>query len=370
MAIKANYIILLRQLMFYTLAKINKSILNILPIEIDSAEIRLTDNCNLKCMSCACWRSTKKNELTLEEIDHTLNFLYTYGIRSIVLSGGEALIRRDFKEILELLRKYRFDVILLQTNGLLLSQFTEEIQNSTITHINISIDGDEVTHDRLRGKNGAFKKIIEAIQNYSLKSTKQIIQLVFLLTNENYKELPFTVELCKKLNTKLAIALLSDSLFYFKGIDITTLRGNLQEQTDMIEYIKLQMKTNNTIISMSKSMFWYLSRELKNNRPEIPCTLGYNSVQIGADGSVFSGCKALPSMGNIRETEIGNIINSTQYRKRIIDMFNLNCPKCNCGYQRRLVGHLPSVFRDIFSISSWRFLIKNRSSNKQNKLNI
>src|SRR5919205_2596207 len=59
------------------------------------AELFLTDNCNLRCISCACWRETTRNELSTAEWQNVLRQLARLPIHKVNFTGGEALIRRD-----------------------------------------------------------------------------------------------------------------------------------------------------------------------------------------------------------------------------------------------------------------------------------
>ncbi len=55
------------------------------------AELFLTDNCNLRCVSCACWRSTTRNELSTEEWESVLLQLAELRFVKVNFTGGEAL---------------------------------------------------------------------------------------------------------------------------------------------------------------------------------------------------------------------------------------------------------------------------------------
>ena len=66
-----------------------------LPVRPLVAELFLTDNCNLKCVSCACWRTVTRRELTGDEWRGVIDQLADYGILKANFTGGEPLLRRD-----------------------------------------------------------------------------------------------------------------------------------------------------------------------------------------------------------------------------------------------------------------------------------
>lgn len=108
----------------------------------------VTEGCNLKCLSCS-YRLPMPGELTLSEIEQLSRELKAFGLKHIVYSGGEPLLRRDFRDICSLFAELKVKQTLL-TNGLLLSKRAEEF-NGLFTEIIVSLDGaDAETHNRLR----------------------------------------------------------------------------------------------------------------------------------------------------------------------------------------------------------------------------
>src|SRR5258706_13493155 len=87
-----------------------------LPIVI----LYVTEECNLKCITCS-YRNAMPGELTLDEIKSLAAELKNLGLRHIVYSGGEPLLRRDFPEICEAFASPGVKQSML-TNGLLLEK--------------------------------------------------------------------------------------------------------------------------------------------------------------------------------------------------------------------------------------------------------
>src|SRR5437867_1285405 len=84
-----------------------------LPIVI----LYVTEGCNLKCITCS-YRQPLPNELTFHEIKELAGQLKEFGLKHIVYSGGEPLVRSDFAKICELFSKFGVKQT-LHTNGLL-----------------------------------------------------------------------------------------------------------------------------------------------------------------------------------------------------------------------------------------------------------
>jgi len=119
-------------------------------------ELQITDRCNLQCRHCYVGRPGN-NELSVDEIKRVLDeFEVMQGLR-LLITGGEPLMHRHFKEFNSLLSRYHFRKILL-TNGLLLN--TDIFDTLNVDEIQFSIDGMEHGHDSLRGK-GTYNKVVQ-----------------------------------------------------------------------------------------------------------------------------------------------------------------------------------------------------------------
>ncbi|HMK37790.1 MAG TPA: radical SAM protein, partial [Bacteroidota bacterium] len=109
----------------------------------------VTEGCNLRCISCS-YRTPSPGELTLEELERLALSLKDSGLRHIVYSGGEPLLRKDFPRICSLFESPHIRQSLL-TNGLLLEKRFGEF-GRFLGEIIISLDGpDGETHNAIRG---------------------------------------------------------------------------------------------------------------------------------------------------------------------------------------------------------------------------
>lgn len=83
---------------------------------------------------------------------------------TVVMTGGEPLVRKDLAEVgLELRRQgFRWGLV---TNGwLLTAERLTELLNAGLGAITISLDGPESEHDWLRNHSGSHRKALEAIR--------------------------------------------------------------------------------------------------------------------------------------------------------------------------------------------------------------
>jgi len=122
-----------------------------------------TNRCNLACRHCYSYADPNSEDfLSTEFILGAIPELKKAGIRFVIFSGGEPLIRKDIFQIAEAMRAEGI-VTYLSTNGLYVSEKNVDRIIETFNYIGISIDGIEEVHDAFRGLEGAYRKSLDAI---------------------------------------------------------------------------------------------------------------------------------------------------------------------------------------------------------------
>ena len=128
-------------------------------------ELQINKECNLKCLYCYAQLGTLTNNVnfTTNELKNIIDELYSLGMRVIRILGGEPLMRDDIGEIIRFLRE-RNIFIEMSTNGTLLKSKAKDMKELRLLDIlQISIDGNEISTDAVRGK-GTYRRIIEGVE--------------------------------------------------------------------------------------------------------------------------------------------------------------------------------------------------------------
>ena len=107
--------------------------------------ISVTDRCNFRCRYCmptsvftdiGC-----ENVLRYEDILFIAEAFAQLGVNRIRVTGGEPLVRKGLCSFLRELAKIKgINEVMLTTNGALLQKYAEEIYNSGVRRLNISLD--------------------------------------------------------------------------------------------------------------------------------------------------------------------------------------------------------------------------------------
>lgn len=112
---------------------------------IDYLRISVTDKCNLRCIYCMPegglqWLR-REDILSYEEIAAIVRAAASAGVRTIRLTGGEPLVRRDLSRLVAAIAATPgIEDIALSTNGLLLEEQLPELAAAGLRRVNISLD--------------------------------------------------------------------------------------------------------------------------------------------------------------------------------------------------------------------------------------
>jgi len=112
---------------------------------VDYLRISVTDRCNERCLYClpenfSAW-TPREEILSYEELLSIVEVAVERGFKHFRVTGGEPLLRRDICPFLhELIRMPGVESVQLSTNGTRLSELTEDLYQSGLRRLNVSLD--------------------------------------------------------------------------------------------------------------------------------------------------------------------------------------------------------------------------------------
>jgi MoaA/NifB/PqqE/SkfB family radical SAM enzyme len=265
-----------------------------------TAHVKLTENCQARCISCDYWKTRWKDSIDTNRAIALVKEIDELGIRSLRFTGGEPLIRKDFFDILKRSRADRFKRIIIQTNGLLLKRLHEQVNDSPITNVNVSIDGMRNSNDRIRGIQGYFDLALEGIR--ALRN-KQIAFSV-TLNGISAKELGELAEVAHGVGAHIEFNILSRNLYFLKDGDIASLWPDRSNVAAIEKFVRDILKRPRYEADYIRN--YYSSATLE----EPPCILGYLQVFVLSNGDVLTGCYPLPAVGSILKNSLREILES------------------------------------------------------------
>ncbi len=192
-----------------------------------------TNRCNLECKHCYSYaKADSKDFLSTSFIISKIKELKEGGVKFVIFSGGEPLIREDIFEIAQEMHNNGIFTY-LSTNGLFINKKNVSKIIEHFNYIGISIDGIEEVHDNFRGMRGAFKKSIEAIK--LINSSGGSAGIRFTITKDTQDSFYDIFELATNLGVnKLYI---SHLVYSGRGLDNLKMDITKEKRREFVEYI-------------------------------------------------------------------------------------------------------------------------------------
>lgn len=264
----------------------------------------LTRQCNLTCSHCI--RSSTPFYREMIDTHLAMDILQQLHLirnqATLFVSGGEPTLHPQFKLIVEAGLK-NFDRVVVNSNGLRLTPLLDACTNSSAA-IQISIDGDDVAHNRIRGQ-GTFEKTIAHINQ--LAQHEIYVTVATTITKSNVGSI-------KKLDSILAgtqfarwnVKRVVGSGRAFDNDDISTSEWNqfvddLQKNTLNPDRLKISfMFSDEGILAASSRNVDILNDEYQDIG-NANCGTGRSKLYINPNGTVYPcACMENQIVGNFQ----------------------------------------------------------------------
>lgn len=293
------------------------------------AYVELTSECNANCFFCfqGKWYRKKKN-LSTSEWKEIFIQLKECGCFWLIFSGGEPLIREDFWELVDFVRKNRF-VVSLVTNGILLKgKDIRRLKDYYIESITISIHTvDKNLSNEIYGVPYPISKVVEIV----LKMQKEGLPLTIhgVLTKKNINEFEDVY-----------------SFFKRKGFPETAITFYPVHPMIGKNYVSL-LPSWEDLKNFYRKHSWPI---FKRSYPSLLCGAGRNVLRIDSEGNVHI-CPILEfPIGNLLETPLKKLwqnnfvlklvrnIKTQDFKECIKCPYNLFCDTC-MAHNRNEMGN-------------------------------
>lgn len=332
-------------------AQANPESIALIRTAIRHAKLKLTDNCNSKCVTCDYWKTHHESELTLDEFRSVLDQLRALGVEEVMFTGGEPTMRVELVSVVRHAAQHGFRTVGLTTNALSLPPAKiDQLLNGGLNQLVLSLEGLE-SHDEIRGVPGNTKKVLAVLEHLSARRTAGAslsVKLAMTLMERNLEEVEGMLDLARHHRAVLFFNLIDRGTYFFEGIpaDLMIMRDR-EKLNKVVDGLLAVKAAEPDLIGNTVSSLEYVRRYFDDPKQRaIPCHLGYIGVDIDADGAVYSNCWGLPSVGNVRKASLREIVESPRYLQQCQAMFKKECPGCSCGYILNLAYHKPAIELD------------------------
>ncbi|MDC3125343.1 GTP 3',8-cyclase MoaA [Candidatus Pelagibacter sp.] len=159
--------------------------------------LSISDVCNFKCGYCLpdgykINKADNRTFINTQEIGRLAKALSELGVSKIRLTGGEPTIRKDYLEIIKIIKKNSgIKKTVITTNGYKLNKIAKNLKDSGLDGINISIDSlNSKTFKKITGHD-RLHEILEGIQELQKLNFKNIKINAVLMKGINDTEKDF-----------------------------------------------------------------------------------------------------------------------------------------------------------------------------------
>jgi len=305
--------------------------------------IYATDKCNARCRHCYIWEKKPKQNMSIEIVEKIISDKSITPNTRIGLEGGEFLLHERYEEILELLvqKHPAFDLL---SNCMLPEKLINVVKKHLVPlqhkkcppRLFISLDGNETSHERLRGVSGIYNNVLKVIE--SLHSVVPISVMFTLTPFNTMDDLRHTAQICKTFGLDLRIGIYNNMQYFETKISSTTDNPSLNYAiSDIPECVK-DFEENFD--------FMLLYHHYRRGNLSLTCNSIKDSVVIYPNGDVPLCQNKEIVLGNLHFESLHQIINKLSTRK--LHQKYRKCNDCWINFHRKydivLYRNLEKVF--------------------------
>lgn len=256
----------------------------------------VTYACQCTCKHCSAGKYAveRKKELTNEEIKSILSQAAKIGIPKIDLFGGEPLLRKDIVDLVAHGAK-RGLYMAITTNGEFLTRdLVIALKKAGINCLNISLDSaSDRIHDRLRGREGLYQKVINGIKYCYQEGIPCIVSTYVTRKKLANKDFDKTISLARELRASAVRILFPIQAGRWSGNERVLLSD--EEQRSIMN-------------SIDPSFCFIEGAYTVENKKKVCQALRKKTLYISPYGDVQI-CVAIPRpFGNVRNDSLENAI--------------------------------------------------------------
>ncbi len=337
------------------------------PIPALSAPLDLywevTKRCNLYCRHCYNESGSRGSEPSLEQIYSVINELSKTKLRSIAISGGEPLMRKDLREIIQWVRPLATNLV-LATNGTLIDKQNVTWLGEMINEVNLSLDaGNKSAYEQFRGRRGTFDKCLRGLDLLVENKIPVIIQTTISRFNIDSLEEIATLAIARGATAWIVrLPVFSGRATRNEGDFLS--RHELVRKEPLLSEIRLRNLSKFEDLQLGVNFMWSYQKPYTHVQLEdraISCSAGTVGVLLTAEGKLapcplFSGtdfksdtvwngnflkewktARCIQTMRSLRLNQIGRCFHCAHFRV-----------KCGAGCRAKayLSGNLYSTDPD------------------------
>lgn len=272
----------------------------------------ITFACNMRCLHCGTSAGEKRpDELTTKEALSLIDELATLESFNITLSGGEPLLRKDWRQLAERIKERGVTSAMITNGNAVTKETVNDFERLNIDKIAVSFDGTEKTHNYIRQRNNSWERAFRAMAMMA-ENGNVPFSAISQISNINLHEMDDIKDALIKAGCKSW------------RIQMTTSTGRMKSQPDLVMSLDnfpklidkiLEIKEEGKIeVDVGENIGYYGCKGYKlwDEDPYFGCYAGMRIAGIESNGNV-KGCLSMPEEfveGNVRDSSFTEIWNN------------------------------------------------------------
>jgi radical SAM protein with 4Fe4S-binding SPASM domain len=276
--------------------------------------------------------SSRCDDLSTDTLCSALEDAAALGAGTAVFSGGEPLLRRDIFELVSFCKKLGLGACVTSNGSLVDETVSGKLADAGVDVVNISVEGDLHTHERLRGA-GTYEKALHALR--CLRGRGVETTIASTVSRYNYSSLEHIVELARDTGATTLKFQPFSRIFVSPGRNCSEfLLGDVEAKTVMDILRRIHVLCGHYGVSVNplpylESIPAYLSSGIGGSAAS--CRALFSSCPVDASGKIFpcwvlSGKEML--IGDITRTPLKEIWGTEKHRDIIARINKRNCGGC------------------------------------------
>jgi radical SAM protein with 4Fe4S-binding SPASM domain len=299
-------------------------------VSLQGLHLEITNACNLQCAHCYVSSGRKlPNELTTDELKSVIDQLTPFSQQTLVISGGEPVVRKDCMQLVEYAAIEKGLRVDLYSNAYKFPQkFAQHLvaindAGPGSVRLQVSIEGaDARTNDAVRGP-GSFEQIERSMAMFRALGLHRKLTLFACVTRANIAQIDQMIRLAERWDVEKLVF----SQWQRQGNAIDTpWRSIAPSKEEWCAAGEKLLKYNNPRLLVQGNFFGDLnnneSGRYSTNSALFPKHLyAYNAVpRVSPDGMIFADqFWTTPdwSLGNVRDMTLQEAFQTEKYHQQI-----------------------------------------------------
>ncbi len=255
----------------------------------------VTNLCNSHCITCSVWKDKERREISIDKLSDFLKDPLFQGIRHVGISGGEPSISSDLINRIEIIINTlpAIETISITTNCIASDFWIINLKEiyalckarNIYFQINISLDGIDSLHDRIRGTKGNFENTDKVI-NY-VKNNNIPYQLHSTINKYNVFHVNQILHYAQKTDSDIIFRLASEIYRLNNSTQLDKISLNFKQISYLCDFLSSKVLWDYTKSPGRKLFYKHLVAQLLGNgKRTAPCYFQHEGLVLSSDGEL------------------------------------------------------------------------------------